>query len=42
MYAPIEAEHQMAFTLPATPGRVIAIAISRADPDYTDEEREVI
>jgi DNA-binding CsgD family transcriptional regulator len=42
VYAPIGVEHQMAFTLPATPGRVIAIAISRADPDYTDEEREVI
>lgn len=42
VYAPIGSEHQMAFTLPATPGRVIAIAISRADPDYTDEECEVI
>ncbi len=31
VYAPIGVEHQMAFTLPATPGRVIAIAISRAD-----------
>jgi DNA-binding CsgD family transcriptional regulator len=42
VYAPMEVEHQMAFTLPATPGRVIAIALSRSDPDYTDDEREVI
>jgi DNA-binding CsgD family transcriptional regulator len=42
LYAPIEVEHQMAFTLPATPGRVIAIALCRTDSDYTDEEREVV
>jgi DNA-binding CsgD family transcriptional regulator len=42
VYAPLKVEHQMAFSLPATPGRVIAIALSRADPDYSDEEREVI
>jgi DNA-binding CsgD family transcriptional regulator len=42
VYAPMRVEHQMAFTLPATPGRVIAIALSRLDPDYTDEDREVI
>jgi DNA-binding CsgD family transcriptional regulator len=42
VYAPMRVEHQMAFTLPATPGRVIAIALSRSDPDYTDEDREVV
>jgi DNA-binding CsgD family transcriptional regulator len=42
VYAPLQVEHQMAFILPATPGRVIAIALSRADPDYTDGEREVV
>jgi DNA-binding CsgD family transcriptional regulator len=42
VYAPMSVEHQMAFTLPATPGRVIAIALSRADPDYTDAELEVV
>ncbi|HWH19025.1 MAG TPA: helix-turn-helix transcriptional regulator [Solirubrobacterales bacterium] len=42
VYAPVDVEHQMAFTLPATPGRVIAIALCRSDCDYTDEEREVI
>lgn len=41
-YSLIEVEHQMAFTLPATPGRVIAIALSRSDDDYSDEEREVV
>jgi DNA-binding CsgD family transcriptional regulator len=42
VYAPIQVEHQMAFTFPATPGRVIAIALSRCESDYTDEECEVI
>jgi DNA-binding CsgD family transcriptional regulator len=42
VYAPIEVEHQMAFTLPATPGRVIAIALSRCERDFSDAECEVI
>lgn len=42
VYAPMGVEHQMAFTLPATPGRVIAIALSRSDPDYTDAERDIV
>jgi DNA-binding CsgD family transcriptional regulator len=44
VYAPLEVEHQMAFILPATPGRVIAIALSRGAGagDYSDEEREVV
>jgi DNA-binding CsgD family transcriptional regulator len=42
VYGPIKVEHQMAFTLPATPGRVIAIALSRCDTDFTDEDRDVI
>jgi DNA-binding CsgD family transcriptional regulator len=41
-YSLVEVEHQMAFTLPATPGRVIAIALCRSDRDFSDEEREVI
>lgn len=41
-YALIEVEHQMAFTLPATPGRVIAIALSRCERDFSDEDREVV
>jgi DNA-binding CsgD family transcriptional regulator len=42
VYAPLAVEHQMAFILPATPGRVIAIALSRNDPDYSDDERELV
>jgi DNA-binding CsgD family transcriptional regulator len=42
VYAPLTVEHQMAFILPATPGRVIAIALSRGDPDYSDDERELV
>jgi DNA-binding CsgD family transcriptional regulator len=42
VYAPINVEYQMAFTLPATPGRVIAIALSRCDTDFSDEERDLI
>jgi DNA-binding CsgD family transcriptional regulator len=41
-YVLIEVEHQMAFTLPATPGRVIAIALSRCEHDFSDEDREVV
>jgi DNA-binding CsgD family transcriptional regulator len=41
-YSLIEVEHQMAFTLPATPGRVIAIALSRCERDFSDEDREVV
>ncbi|HVW46187.1 MAG TPA: LuxR C-terminal-related transcriptional regulator [Solirubrobacterales bacterium] len=41
-YGPLGIEHQMAFILPATPGRVLAIALSRCDRDYTDEERDLI
>ena len=42
LYAPLGVEHQMAFTLPATPGRVLAIALCRRDRDYSDEERDLI
>jgi DNA-binding CsgD family transcriptional regulator len=42
VYGPMGVEHQIAFTLPATPGRVLAIALSRADPDYSDAERDLI
>lgn len=41
VYAPIGVEHQMAFTLPGPPGRVIAIALSRRSHDYSDAEREL-
>ncbi len=42
VYRPMGVEHQMAFTLPATPGRILAIALSRGDPDYSDDERDLI
>ncbi|HTT95479.1 MAG TPA: LuxR C-terminal-related transcriptional regulator [Solirubrobacterales bacterium] len=42
VYGPMGVEHQIAFTLPATPGRILAIALSRNDPDYSDEERDLI
>jgi DNA-binding CsgD family transcriptional regulator len=42
VYRPMGVEHQMAFTLPATPGRILAIALSRGDPDYSDAERDLI
>jgi DNA-binding CsgD family transcriptional regulator len=41
VYAPMGVEHQMAFTLPAGPNRVLAIALSRRARDYSDEEREL-
>ncbi len=33
-------EHQMAFTLPASPERVLAVALSRGARDYSDAERD--
>jgi DNA-binding CsgD family transcriptional regulator len=41
VYAPLGVEHQMAFTLPAGPRRVLAIALSRAERDYSDAERDL-
>lgn len=40
LYRPMGVEHQMAFTLPASPERVLAIALSRRARDYTDAERD--
>ncbi len=42
LYRPMGVEYQIAFSLPATPGRVLAIALSRGDRDYSDEERDLI
>ncbi|HEY0278020.1 MAG TPA: hypothetical protein VGC32_07105 [Solirubrobacterales bacterium] len=42
VYEPMGVEHQIAFCLPATPGRVLAIALSRGERDYSDEERDLI
>jgi DNA-binding CsgD family transcriptional regulator len=40
LYQPMGVEHQLAFTLPGAPRQVIAIALSRGERDYTDEERD--
>jgi DNA-binding CsgD family transcriptional regulator len=41
-YAPIGLEHQIAFTLPHAPERLLAIALSRRDHDFTEAERELL
>jgi hypothetical protein len=38
-YLPLGIRHQIAFTLPAPRDVTVAIALSRADPDFTDRER---
>lgn len=40
VYAPMGVEYQLAFTLPGGARQVIAIALSRADRDYSDAERD--
>jgi DNA-binding CsgD family transcriptional regulator len=42
LYAPMGVEHQLAFTLPGGPGRVLAIALSRGGSDYSDTERDFV
>ena len=42
VYAPLGVRHQIAFTLPSTTDRVLAIALSRRDHDYTDSERDLL
>lgn len=38
VYLPLGVEHQLAFNLPASPDRVLAIALSRRRTDYSDAE----
>jgi DNA-binding CsgD family transcriptional regulator len=38
VYVPMGVEHQLAFTLPGGPDRVLAIALSRGGRDYSDTE----
>jgi DNA-binding CsgD family transcriptional regulator len=40
LYAPLGVEFQLAFSLPAGPERVLAIALSRGKRDYSDAERD--
>ncbi len=42
VYGPWGLHHQIAFTLVAGPRRMLAIALSRGEPDYTDEERDLL
>lgn len=41
-YGPIGLEHQIAFTLPHPPQRVLAVALSRRTYDFSDEERNLL
>ncbi len=41
-YAPIGVEHQIAFSLPSDGEHILAIALSRHEPDFTDDERDVL
>jgi DNA-binding CsgD family transcriptional regulator len=42
VYRPLGVEYQMAFNLPCPPERVLAVALSRFDADYSDQERDLI
>jgi DNA-binding NarL/FixJ family response regulator len=42
VYVHLGVRHQIAFTLPARSGRVLAIALSRKDRDYSDAERDFL
>jgi len=41
-YEPLGIRHQIAFTLPSAPERVLAVALSRVHGDFTDFEPAVI
>jgi DNA-binding CsgD family transcriptional regulator len=42
VYAPLGVRHQIAFTLPEVSGRIVAIALSRGDSDFSDAERDFL
>jgi DNA-binding CsgD family transcriptional regulator len=42
IYARLGVEHQIAFTLPSPSERIMAIALSRREHDFTDTERELL
>jgi DNA-binding CsgD family transcriptional regulator len=41
-YGPLGLEHQIAFTLPHPPTRLLGAALSRRDRDFSDRERELL
>jgi DNA-binding CsgD family transcriptional regulator len=42
VYGPMGVEYQIAFTLPSGPGRILGIALSRGDRDFSDDERDLL
>lgn len=42
VYAKLGVEYQIAFTLPSERGRVLGIALSRGDHDFSDGERDLL
>jgi len=42
LYAPIGVEHQISFALPSAGEQILAIALSRRETDFTDEERTLL
>jgi DNA-binding CsgD family transcriptional regulator len=41
-YTPLGIRHQIAFTLPSPQNRILAIALSRKEGDFTDAERDLL
>jgi hypothetical protein len=42
LYGPLGLEHQIAFTLPQGPPRLLGVALSRRDRDFSDAERDLL
>jgi DNA-binding CsgD family transcriptional regulator len=42
VYAPLGVEYQIAFTLPHGPDRILGVALSRGDRDFSDAERALL
>lgn len=42
IYIPLGVEHQIAFTLPAQRNRLLGVALSRGETDFTDDERDLL
>lgn len=42
VYKPMGIEHQIAFTLPHEPERILAVVLARSDADFSDAERELL
>jgi DNA-binding CsgD family transcriptional regulator len=42
LYGPIGLEYQIAFTLPASSGMILGVALSRRERDFSDTERDVL